>query len=82
MLIELWRINSKRIKKEILAICVWLGRKFYRLRLRQWQHIFELETYIIDEGGISYGSLGACNMWRTVLGESGRGDLTLEGTME
>ena len=23
------------------------------------------------QGGISFGSLGACQMWRTVLGESG-----------
>ena len=33
-----------------------------KLRLRQWQHILELETYTIDERGISYGSLGACHM--------------------
>ena len=69
MLIELWHFNSKRIKKEILAICVWdQGSK---LRLRQWQHILELETYINDAGGISYGSLGEFHMWRAVLGESG-----------
>ena len=59
-MIELWHFNFKRIKKEVLAICVWLRRKFQ----------IRTET-IIDAGGISYGSLGACHMWRTVLGESG-----------
>ena len=42
-----------------------------KLRLRQWQHILEMETYIINTGGISYSSLEAFYMWRTVLGESG-----------
>ena len=69
MLIELWHFNSKIIKNEILAICVW--HESSKVRLRQWQHILELETYVIDAGGISYGSMGACHMWRTVLGESG-----------
>ena len=42
-----------------------------KLRLRQWQHILELETYIDDARQYSYGSLGACHMCRTVLRESG-----------
>ena len=45
--------------------------KSSKLRLRQWQPILDLETYINDAGGISYGSLGACHMWRIALGESG-----------
>ena len=57
MLIELSHLNSKRIKKDS------------KLRLKQWQHMFEMETYIIDAGGISYGSLGACHIWRIILGE-------------
>ena len=69
MLIELWHFNSKRIKKEILTICVW--DESSKLRLGQWQHILELETYIIDTGDISYGCLGTCHMWRAVFGESG-----------
>ena len=51
MLIELWHFNSKIIKKEILAICAW--DKTFKLRLKQWQHVLELEIYIS-----SYGSLG------------------------
>ena len=42
MLIELRYFNSKIIKKEILAICVWDEKR------RQWQHVLELETYIND----------------------------------
>ena len=67
MSIEPW--HSKGTKKKILSISV--SDESYKLRLGQWQHILELETYIIDAWGISYGSLGACPMWRTVLGESG-----------
>ena len=69
MLTELWHFYSEKIKKEILAICVW--DESSKLRLRQWQNILELETYTNDAGGISYGSLGACDMWRTDLGENG-----------
>ena len=69
MLIELWHFNSKWIKEKILAISAW--DESSKSRLRQLQHIIELETYIIDTRGISYGSLGACHMWRTVFGESG-----------
>ena len=69
MFIELWHFNSKRIEKEILAISVW--DESSKLRLRLWQHILELEAYIIDAEGISYGSLGACHMWRIFLGECG-----------
>ena len=69
MLIELWHFNSKRIEEKILAISVW--GESSKLRLRQLQHIIELETYIIDTGGISYGSFGACHMWRTDLRENG-----------
>ena len=43
----------------------------YKAKLRQWQYILELETYISDVGGISNGFSGACHMWRTLLGESG-----------
>ena len=69
MLTELWHFYSEKIKKEILAICVW--DESSKLRLRQWLNILELETYTNDAGGISYGSLGACDMWRTDLGENG-----------
>ena len=60
MLIELGHINSKRIKKEILAICVWDDSS--ELKVNQSQHILELEPYINNVGSISSGSLGACHM--------------------
>ena len=42
-----------------------------KTRLKQWQYILELETYITDVRGIWYGSSGACHMWRILLGEGG-----------
>ena len=50
---------------------------FYReqnskARQSQWQHIRELEIYMIDVR--IYDTLGACHMWKKNFGERG-GDL-------
>ena len=37
--------------------------------LRQWKHIHDLETHIIDVRSISYGLLGACRMWKIICKE-------------
>ena len=58
---------QKNQKGDSRYICLDEGSK---LRLREWKNILELETYTNDAGGISYGSLRACDMWRTVLGEN------------
>ena len=44
-----------------------------KTRLRPRQYILEPETYIIDERGISYGTLGVCHIWKTFLGGGGGG---------
>ena len=47
-------------------------------RLRELQHILELETHIIYVGGIPYASSGACHMYRTLWEKGG---YTLDDTM-
>ena len=67
-LIELWHLNFQRTKEEIFASCVWPGRKIEN----------ETETMVTNPwngslynwcGSISYGTLGVCNMWKTLLVE-------------
>ena len=70
MLIELWHFNSKKLSRRFL-LYVFDWDESSKWRRKQWKHVLELETYIIDARGNSYGSLGECHMWRTVLGESG-----------
>ena len=62
-------LTPKKLKRRFL-LYVFDWNESSNLRLRQWQHILQLETYIIDAGDIPYDFLGAWHMWRTVLGES------------
>ena len=58
---------SKELKRRS-SVCVFDQDKNPQTGLRQWQHILhELETYIIDVWGISYGTLGACHMWKIIF---------------
>lgn len=66
MLIQLWQLNTPRIKKEIF-LCVFHQEE--SPKTRQWQHILDLEFYLIDVGCISYGTLGACHNFKTFLGQ-------------
>ena len=56
-------IKQKIVKMKI-ENCSWL---------RQWQHIHELKSYIIDVWDISFGTFGANHLWKKNFGK-GRGE--------
>ena len=66
MLIELWHLNSQKTKKkDSLFICL--------TKKKNWKQDWKMATYpwagslFNSAGGVSYSTLGACNMWKTLL---------------
>lgn len=53
-------LTPKELKKRF-SLCVFDREEGPKTGTGKWQHILELETYVIDMEVISYGILKACN---------------------